>query len=245
VTIPEGYTVDDIITLLVDKHGCGTREGFIDVIQNGQFDYWFIDELENLNPNRKYRLEGYLYPDTYYFYKEGEEYDVINKMLSNFNRKFTIEYKQECEKAGMKVDDVVNLASIVQMEAKYSTDYAMVSQVIHNRLNSAYYNYRLECDATIQYALEERKEDLTHDDTLIDHPYNSYKNGGLPPGPISNPTLKAIRAALYPEYTAQPYYFFISDIDGYMLYGKNYPEHQANIAKVEANAAAAKAAAGN
>jgi len=239
VTIPEGYTIDDMIKLFVEEKGMGTREGFIDAIQNGKYDYWFLDNLE-VDPNRKYRLEGYLYPDTYYFYKEWPEEKIINKMLQNFYAKFDIKYKQECEKAGMTIDDVVNLASIIQMEAKYPSDYELVSCVIHNRLNSAYYNYRLDCDATIQYALAERKEDLTHEDTLIDHPYNTYKHGGLPPGPISNPTLKAIRAALYPE--QKNYYFFISDIDGKMLYASTLPEHNANIAKVEANAAAAKKA---
>ena len=244
VTIPEGYTVDDIIKLLVEEKGIGTKEGFVDAIQNGEYDYWFVEELKDLNPNRKYRLEGYLYPDTYYFYKEWEETKIIDKILANFYAKFSIKYKQECEKAGKSVDYIINLASIVQMEAKYPTDYSMVSSVIHNRLKSAYYNYRLDCDATIQYFLPERKEDLSHEDTLIDNPYNSYKNSGLPPGPISNPTLKAIRAALYPEQTTQPYYFFVSDVDGHMLYGRNYAEHQANIAKVDANAAAAKKESG-
>ena len=239
VTIPEGYTIDDMIKLFVEEKGMGTREGFIDAIQNGVYDYWFLKELKVVNPDRKYRLEGYLYPDTYYFYKEWPEEKIIDKMLANFYAKFDIKYKQECEKAGMSIDDVVNLASIIQMEAKHQKDYTIVSSVIHNRLNSSYYMYRLDCDATIQYALPERKEDLTHDDTLIDSPYNSYKHGGLPPGPISNPTLKAIRAALYPEQTDEKYYFFISDIDGYMLYARNLPEHNANIAKVEKNAAAA------
>lgn len=238
VTIPEGYTVDDIINLLVNEKGIGTREGFVDAIQNGEYDYWFVKDLEGkTSPDRKYRLEGYLYPDTYYVYKESEETTIINKMLSNFHSKFNAEYKQECEKAGMTVDQVVNLASIIQMEAKYPTEYSTVSSVIHNRLKSSYYGYRLECDATIQYALAERKEDLTHEDTLIDSPYNSYKHGGLPPGPISNPTLKAIRAALYPEQTT--YYFFVSDIEGHMLFAKTLSEHNANIAKVDAEAKAA------
>lgn len=237
VTIPEGYTVDEIINLFVEK-GMGTKEGFVDAIQNGEYNYWFIEDLKNLNPNRKYRLEGYLYPDTYYFYKEWEETKIINKMLANFYAKFSIQYKNECEKVGMSIDDVVNLASIIQMEAKYASDFGNVSSVIHNRLGSAYYNYRLDCDATIQYILPERKEDLTHEDTLIDNPYNTYKNGGLPPGPISNPTLKAIRAALYPEDTN--YYFFISDINGYMLYGKNANEHDINIQTVEKQYADAK-----
>ncbi|MBE6718457.1 MAG: endolytic transglycosylase MltG [Ruminococcaceae bacterium] len=238
VTIPEGYTVDDIIRLLVEEKGIGTKEGFINAIQNGEYDYWFVEELKDLNPNRKYRLEGYLYPDTYYFYKESDETVIIDKMLKNFHNKFNIQYKQECEKAGMSVDDVVNLASIIQMEAKYSSEYTTVSSVLHNRLNSSYYMRRLDCDSTIQYLLEERVENLTHEHTLIEHPYNTYKNSGLPPGPISNPTLKAIRGALYPEKTS--YYFFVSNVKGNMLFAKTYPEHEANIATVRAESEALK-----
>ena len=98
--------------------------------------------------------------------------------------------------------------------------------------------YRLDCDSTIQYLLEERVEDLTHEHTLIEHPYNTYKNSGLPPGPISNPTLKAIRAALYPEKTS--YYFFVSNTKGYMLYARTLPEHNANIAAVRAESEGTK-----
>ena len=232
VTIPEGYTVDDIIDLFVNEKGIGTREGFIDAIQNGEYDYWFVNELTNTNPNRKYRLEGYLYPDTYYVYKESEETSIINKMLANFHSKFSIEYKQECEKSGMTVDEVINFASLIQMEAKYTTDYSMVSSVFHNRLNSSYYDRKLESCATIQYILPERKERITNDDTLIDNPYNTYRYPGLPPGPISNPTLKAIRAALYPEQSN--YYFFVNDIEGNLLFAKTFAEHNANKAKVDA-----------
>jgi len=227
ITIPEGYTVDDIITLMVDKNGIGTREGFIDAIQNAEYDYWFVKELTDLDPDRKYRLEGYLYPDTYYFYKEWDETKVIKKMLDNFYNKFSLKYKQACEEAGMSVDDVINLASLIQMEAKYNVDYMKVSSVIHNRLNSTYFNGRLECDATIQYLLPERKEELTHEDTLIDHPYNSYKYEGLTPGPISNPTIKAITAALFPDETN--YFYFVSDKRGNMLYATTLEEHKKNI----------------
>ncbi len=228
VTIPEGYTVDDIIKLLVEEKGIGTKEGFVDAIQNYDYEYWFIDEMKNPSPDRKYRLEGYLYPDTYYFYRESEEYVIINKMLQNFHSKFSAVYKEECEKMGMSVDEVINLASIIQMEAKYSTEYTTVSSVIHNRLKSksTAFNKRLECDATIQYFLPERKEELTYEDTRIDNPYNSYLYPGLPPGPISNPTLKAIRAALYPEDTA--YYYFVSMKNGHMLFAKTLPEHEYN-----------------
>lgn len=231
VTIPEGYTIDDMIKLFVEDKGMGTREGFIDAIQNGVYDYWFIKELKVVNPNRKYRLEGYLYPDTYYFYKEWPEEKIIDKMLANFYSKFDIKYKQECEKAGMSVDDVVNLASIIQMEARAPADFTAVSSVFHNRLNSGYYGKKLESCATVQYVLPERKERLSNEDTKIDSAYNTYQNGGLPPGPISNPTLKAIRAALYPDQTQ--YYFFQNDINGDLLFAKTLAEHNANRAIVD------------
>lgn len=231
VTIPEGYTVDDIINLFVNEKGIGTKEGFVDAIQNGEYDYWFIKDLTNLNANRKYRLEGYLYPDTYYVYKESEEAVIIDKMLANFHSKFNIEYKQECENAGMTVDEVINLASLIQMEAKYSTDYSMVSSVFHNRLKSTYFGKKLESCASVQYILPERKERLSNEDTKIDNPYNTYQNAGLPPGPISNPTLKAIRAALYPE--ESNYYFFMNDIKGDLLFAKTLAEHNANKAMVD------------
>ena len=131
----------------------------------------------------------------------------------------------------MTVDQVVNLASLIQMEAKYSTDYSMVSSVFHNRLNSNYYGKKLESCATVQYILPERKERITNEDTQIDNPYNTYRNAGLPPGPISNPTLKAIRAALYPEETN--YYFFLNDIKGELLFAKTLGEHNANKAIVD------------
>ena len=228
VTIPEGYTVDEIIDLLVGK-GVGTREGFVDTIQNYDFDYWFIEELKDLNPNRKYRLEGYLYPDTYFIYKEWEEWRVINKMLTNFYNKFSIEYKNECASLGYTVDEVINIASIIQMEAKYTSDYDMVSSVIHNRLNnrSPETGRLLQCDATIQYFLPERRTVLDVAATRIDDPYNSYIYPGLPPGPISNPTIVAIRAALYP--TSSNFCFFVSQKDGHMLYARTQAEHDKNV----------------
>ncbi|MBQ7969141.1 MAG: endolytic transglycosylase MltG [Clostridia bacterium] len=231
VTIPEGYTVDDIINLLVNEKGVGTKEGFIDAIQNTEYDYWFVQDLKDLNPNRKYRLEGYLYPDTYYIYKESEETTIIEKMLANFHSKFSAEYKQECEKSGMTVDEIVNLASLIQMEARFTDEYTTVSSVLHNRLNSSYYGRKLESCASIQYILPERKDRITNEDTQIDNPYNTYRNAGLPPGPITNPTLKAIRAALYPEQTS--YYFFVNDIEGHMVFSKTYNEHLANKAKID------------
>ncbi len=231
VTIPEGYNVDDIIDLMVNEYEIGTRDGYVDVIQNYDFDFWFVDELTDLPEGRKYRLEGYLYPDTYYFFSDSSEEAIIYKMLSNFNNKFTDEYREKCADLHMTVDQVITLASMVQMEAKYDTEFADISSVFHNRLNHPNVtNGKLESDATIQYALDERKESLTYADTELDNPYNTYMYKGLPPSAISNPTIVVINYALYPSNTS--YYFFVAQDNGYTLFAKTLSEHNANKQEV-------------
>ena len=227
ITIPEGYTVDDIIDLFVNGYGMGTKEGFVDVIQNYDFDYWFVKELVDLPSDRKYRLEGYLYPDTYDFYTDWSEASIIANFLSNFNKKFDERYRAKCEELGMTVDEIVTLASIIQMEAKYDTEYELISSVFHNRMNNRYMtNGKLESDATIQYILPERSEDLTSADLQIDSRYNSYLYEGLPPGPITNPTTIAINYALFPAKTN--YYFFVAQSNGYSLFASTNAEHERN-----------------
>jgi len=239
VTIPEGYTVDDIISLFVDGYGVGNRDKFVDVIQNGEFDYWFVNELTSLREGRKYRLEGYLYPDTYYFYtqytrttSEGvivdvTEWNIINKILYNFSVKFDDRYVERAKELKMSFDDVIILASMIQMEAKYDTEYTMVSSVFHNRLNNPERtNGKLESDATIQYVLDERREELTVDDLNMDNPYNSYKYKGLPPGPITNPTTVAVNGALFPRKTS--YFYFVAQKTGYSLFASTAAEHERN-----------------
>lgn len=232
VTIPEGYNIDDIITLMVDEYGIGTRDGYKDAIQNYDFDFWFVDELSDLPQGRKYRLEGYLYPDTYYFFSDSSEEAVIYKMLSNFNSKFTDEYKARCEELNMTVDQIVTLASMIQMEAKFDTEFADISSVFHNRINNpSATNGKLESDATIQYVLSEHTEDLTAEDLSMDNPYNTYMYKGLPPSAISNPTLVAINYALHPSNSN--YYYFVAQPNGYSLFAQTLAQHNANKAAVK------------
>ncbi len=229
ITIPEGYTVDEIIDLFV-SYGMGTRAGFADAIQNADFsDYWFIAELDgSMDPARRYRLEGYLFPDTYEFYTDWTETQILRKLLDNFATKFDIAYKERCDELGLSVDEVIILASMIQMEAKYAEEYGAISSVFHNRLKSSAFMKRLDSDATIQYALgTDRKSELTHEDTELDSPYNTYTNPGLPPGPISNPSLNAISYALYPDKTE--YYYFVAKPNGYSLFATTEPEHLENI----------------
>ncbi len=229
ITIPEGYTVDDIITLFVDGYGIGTRERFVEVIQNYDFSYyWFIEELET-RPDRKYRLEGYLFPDTYYFFSDSNEETVIDKLLTNFNRKFDESFRNRCTDLGMTVDEVVTVASMIQAEGKYASEYSTISSVFHNRLsNPAVTNGKLESDATIRYSLD--LDTVTPEDNDRDDPYNTYLYDGLPPGPISNPSLNALTYALYPAET--DYYYFVAQANGYSLFAKTLTEHNANIAAI-------------
>lgn len=233
ITISEGMTIDDMIDLFVEK-GIGTREGFEDAIENGEFDYWFLKELEP-NAERFYRLEGYLYPDTYRFFTNSSETAVLKKLLNNFNKKVPKSYKDECEALGITLDQAVILASLIEAECLWVTDFELVSGVFHNRLNDTSFNGRFDSDATIQYYLRHttgaRKEELTEEDLQIDSPYNSRLYGGYPPGPICNPSLNALMAAIYPN-TEEGFKYFVAQANGYNLYAKTYSEHLKNVETV-------------
>ena len=232
VTIPEGYSVDQIVKLLIDK-GLGTYEGYVRAINEYDFDYRFLDELGEPSEDRFWRLEGYLYPDTYYYYSTATEETVIYKMLENFNNKFTEEYYERAKELGMTVDELVTLASMIEKEVRYADEYGNVSSVFHNRLKNSANFPHLDSDATIMYAIEhdtgERPETLK--DTSYESPYNTYKCIGLPPGPIANPSMEAIRYAMYPNSTN--YYYFVSGSNGRTVFSRTYAEHLRAIAELE------------
>lgn len=234
ITISEGMTIDDMIDLFVEK-GIGTREGFVDAIENGEFDYWFLKDLEP-NEDRFYRLEGYLYPDTYRFFTNSSEEAALKKMLNNFKKKVPKSYKDECEKMGLTLDQAITLASIIEAECLWIADFDLVSGVFYNRMKDPDFNQRLDSDATIQYYLRHttgsRKEDLTEEDLKIDSPYNSRLYGGYPPGPICSPSLNALMAAIYPN-TEDGYKYFVAQSNGYNLYAKTYAQHKKNIEAVK------------
>ncbi len=220
VTIPEGYETRQIVDLLVKK-GVGDKEHIEEVLKNADFDYAFVKKLKKGDVNR---LEGYLYPDTYEFYVNGDPKSAINKLLANFNNKFTDAYAARAKDLGLSTHEVITLASIIEREAT-GEDRKLVSSVFHNRLDSKTYPY-LESCATVQYILGERKARLTIADTEIDSPYNTYENRGLPPGPIASPGLASIEAALYPADTE--YLFFAVDETGKHAFSKTYEEHIKN-----------------
>ena len=234
ITIPEGYTIEEMITLFTEN-GIGTREGFIDVINNYPFDFEFVKALdENPNPDRIYRLEGYLYPDTYEFYKSSSEATVIYKLLKRFDKIFSSDFYARAEELGYTVDQVLTLASMIEKEARYAKDYETVSSVFHNRLGNSSFPC-LESDATIMYAIQirdgERKTSLDGEDLAYDTPYNSYMYRGLPPGAIANPGYEAITCALWPAKTK--YYYFVSDNYGNTYFARTNAEHNENKAMVK------------
>ncbi len=235
ITIPEGYTVDEFIALM-ESYGIGEREKYIDVINNYEFDYWFVKEIPE-DPNRHYRLEGYLFPHTYEFYNSSSEVTVINKLLARFEEVFVDAYREKAAELGMSVDDIITIASLIEKEAGTAADYRYVSSVFHNRLNNPGRFPKLESDATTVYALQldndgVRPENISADQIRnYDSPYNSYKNSGLIPGAIANPSASAIRYALYP--TESNYFFFVAGPGGKTYFASSQAEHDQNIAMVK------------
>ena len=221
ITIPEGAYTDDIIGIFV-SHGIGTREGFLAALDD---DYGF-DYIPEKTRGRTHRVDGYLFPDTYLFYSDSTEREVVAKMIRNFDAKFTEKMRAAAKKNGMTVDECVTLASVVQREAYYTAEMAALSSVLLNRLSSRALR-RLECDATVTYAL--KTSGVTGEYLTVDSPYNTYINEGLPPGAICSPGLAALSAAAYPKKT--DYYYFFSKSDNTFVFSKTYGEHLAGLRK--------------
>lgn len=220
--IPEGYTCKQIFQLLEDKNVCTVAE-LEEYAANGELDeYWFLNGVER---GDKYCLEGYLFPNTYDFYENDDPERVLEKMLDAFDAAFTDVMKSKLEALdGYSIREVIIIASMIEKETANTTESFTVSSVIYNRLNKPSEYPYLNIDATIVYALG-GKADLTSEDLKIDHPYNTYTNKGLTPGPISNPSQNSIAAALDPEETNY-YYYAYNPATKKHHFSKTYKEHQ-------------------
>lgn len=173
--------------------------------------------------------EGYLFPDTYAFSKDADIDTVITAMTGNFEKK----YAEIPNKTRLSKDELVNIAAMVEREAKHAEDRPMVASVIMNRLKI---NMPLQIDATVQYALGYQpsqktwwKKNLSLDDLKLSSPYNTYENTGLPPGPISNPGIDVITSVLNAPDTK--YLYYVSDSNGNNHYAETLEQHNANIEK--------------
>ena len=232
VTIPEGYTVEQISRLLYTEGIVEDANAFCTMCKTTEAfaNYPFLSELTNA-ADRMYALEGYLFPDTYEFYADSQPEEVIDRMLNRYYEIYTGEFVDRANELGFTRDQVVVLASMIEREARNPDDFAKVSAVFHNRLKDG---MKLESCATLSYATHTNRLYFSAEEMAIVSPYNTYLNGGLPIGPICNPGAAAITAALYPneEYVAEHYLFFCNgnpNLSNALLFSKTYEEHAANV----------------
>ena len=236
VLIPEGFTCRQIFQLLEENRVC-TAKDLAEYAANGELkEYWF---LENVERGYEYCLEGFLFPDTYDFYKNSSPRDVLEKLLDNFDFRFTEEMRAQMDTLNANVTQgtfdihkVVIVASMIEKETASNEESPKIASVIYNRLfnwggTPAYLNI----DASIVYALD-GKTDLTAEDLKIESPYNTYTNTGLTPGAIANPGLSSLKAALNPENTN--YYFYVlNPAEGRHKFSTTLDEHNTFIASLE------------
>ena len=222
VTIPEGFSNREIDKKLAENSLINEEE-FINFDNN--IEQVFLSKYKFLSDVPSgIGLQGYYFPDTYKYYNNSSIEEVAAKMLDNFDLKLTDDLRGEIKKQNKTIFEVVVLASIIEKEAGNSNDMKKVSSVFRNRLEIG---KALESDATINYITNSGRAQSTYEDLKIDSPYNTYKYIGLPPGPISNPGIEAIKAAIYPERTDY-FYFLTKKEGGEAIFSKTYQEHLKN-----------------
>ena len=234
-TLIEGSTIEDMAASLVKQGVFFSADRFLELCKTGEAfaeSYDFVaDAIEAGGGNRKYILEGYLFPDTYDIYVGSSEETVIRKMLTRMNEMLTLANTHAGQEGGMSVDDIVTLASIIEKESKRG-DFYKVSAVFHNRLESG---TKLQSDATITYVTGINRLVLTAEDLAVDSNYNTYNVSGLPAGPICNPSQFALEAALYPDadYVKDGMLYFCNGDPetGELVFAKTYEKHQENVNK--------------
>ncbi len=230
VMFREGLTVPQMAALLEEKQVC-TAEEFLDAVQNGVYDFDFLQDIPT-DPNRIYRLEGYLFPDTYEFYVDSSGEAVVNRLLKNFEKRIQ-DILPQIEEQGWTLDEAVVFASMIQGEADTAENMKKVSRVLHNRMASGSGFKKLQLCSTRDY-VNFLLENGDYDADALKQAYNTYVRDGLPIGPINNPGLAALTAALNPSTDAtmkQCYYFATDYKTGITYFSKTYAEHQAIIKK--------------
>lgn len=222
VTIPEGYNIDQIFTLL-EEQGVSSVAKLRDTAANHEYNFSFLADL----PMGDYkRLEGYLFPDTYDFYMGEDPLYVINKMLLNFDTKLTDALREKVADSKYNVHEIIIIASMIEKETD-GGDRENISSVIRNRIErpTSDTGGKLQIDATLQYVLPEGERVTQAHYSSLDSPYNTYLHQGLPPGPIANPGLDSIVAAINPANTG--YYYYALGTDGKHKFSETYSQHQA------------------
>ena len=218
ISIPEGYSVEMIVKKFTEA-GIGTKEEFEKALKK-KYDYKFLKNVV-VSDECKYKLQGFLFPETYEFYTDATAEDVINKMLSKF--------EEEYKKTGGSYEDIstiITKASMVEREAKLDSERNMIAGVLENRLDI---DMILQIDATVVYAMSDGMYDVERvlfKDLEIDSKYNTYKYKGLPVGPICNPGIESIKAVLKPAEHEYFYYRTTEAGDGSHRFSKTIEEHE-------------------
>ncbi len=221
ITIPEGYNLEQIASKLQEER-VGSRQQLLAAAQApSRFEVDF--------PLPQDSLEGYLFPDTYRVDSGETEEDIIAQMLRRFDEVVWKNlFEEQREHDGRTLREIVILASLVEWEAQHDAERPTIAGVLLNRLKRG---QKLECDATVQYALgENRKSRLAYDDLSVNSEYNTYLHVGLPPGPICNPGESSIRAAMSPARV--PYLYYVARPDGSHIFSTTFSQHLAAIARV-------------
>lgn len=230
VTVLEGWTIRDIARHLEAEGIASAKEFYNEVGQSAEFagglpDWEASYPILSDKPQRN-SLEGYLFPDTYRIFPSAGAKGLVRRMLDNFDAKLTPELRQDIAASGHSVFDIITMASVIEREVFGEADRAVVSGIFWNRVNAG---MGLQADSTVNYITGGKKPAVSFAETKIDSPWNTYKYRGLPVGPIGNPGLSAIKAAIYPAETS--YFYFLTDAAGNVHYGRTLDEHNANKAK--------------
>ncbi|WP_408954790.1 endolytic transglycosylase MltG [Natroniella sp. ANB-PHB2] len=211
ITVFEGARVEQTADLLARKGF--DRDEFLELARNKKLD--FLPKRDDI----KYNLEGFLFPNTYRIPYGSSERDVVRIMLNEFNRQVSV-LEEQIQDSDYDLHEIVTIASLIEGERKVASEEPLIASVIYNRLEIG---MRLQLDATVQYSLPEHKSRLLYRDLEVESPYNTYKISGLPPGPINNPSLSAMKAALNPAET--DYLYYVATTGGYHEFTRTYQEH--------------------
>ncbi len=226
VLLSEGKNINEMAQIL-EKHNICTSAAFISETKKlGEYKALY-PILSSIPDDKNRTLEGYLFPDTYEIEPGSTASDVVKKMLDRFTEVYNQNFMQQTTEKGKTVDEIVIMASIVELETKLPEDKANAASVFYNRIAQ---NMPLQSDITVDYALGKKHAVLTEEQTKIDSPYNTYQNLGLPVGPICSPGKSSIDAAINPAQTK--YLFFVADMDsGKLYFNETLEGHNADVQK--------------
>lgn len=220
--VPEGATINEV-ALKLEKEHLGSAQKFRDAAKN----YTPYTYMETSNPAVVYKAEGFVCPATYNIPEGADEKEILSMMVREFNSKLDATLRDDLRHSARPLRDVVNLASMVEREATHKEEMPLIAGVFIKRLEIG---MPIQSDTTIQYLFGAQKKEVTFNDLKIQSPYNTYLNKGLPPGPVGNPSMDAIRAVLHP--IMSDYLYFVADKEGYHHFTKTYSEHMAMIQKL-------------